>query len=306
MLLSVIIPTYNRSHCIQRALKSVAVQGIADLEVILGDDASTDDTIAKVLEIVSTAKIVRLEVNRGAAAARNAAIKIASGEFLAFLDSDDEWLPGKLEKQLDYLSAHPESGVCATGHFLETKEGERISFPGINPSDWRRELHSAQSFHGASTPVVRRSILESVGYQDEELRVLEDWDWMLRIAQKYPIHVISEKLTIIHENNPSDPDQTLLSMNYFLAKHHAEFLTGGSVHARYVISQHQENAARTLIRHNRLNEGAMMLLKSWWNAPLRNPATLGAFPLLVIDQMAGTRLLSEIMARRNRQQLRVR
>ncbi len=304
MLFSVIIPTYNRARCIRRALESVTAQGLEDLEVIIGDDASTDQTIAIVLEMMPGAKIVRLEVNQGAAAARNAAMRIASGEFLAFLDSDDEWLSGKLERQLAYLRANPSCAVCGAGYFLQTKEGARVSFPGRNPSDWRRELHGAQSFHGASTPLVRRSVLESVGFQDEELRVLEDWDWMLRIAQKHPIHVLSEILSVIHENNPSDADLTLRSMERFLIKHHDEFLRYGSAHARRVIAQHEENTARSLIRHARTPEGVKMLLRSWCHAPFRNPIMLAAFPVAAWDRLCGTSLLTEILARRNRQPLR--
>jgi glycosyltransferase involved in cell wall biosynthesis len=306
MLISVIIPTYNRSHCIRRALESVAVQEVGDLEVIIGDDASTDDTVERVLEILPSARIARLEVNRGAAAARNAAMRMATGDYLAFLDSDDEWLPGKLTSQLEYLRSHPECAACGSGHFLETKNGLRIDFPGVNPPDWRRELHCAQSFHGASTPLVRRSVLESVGFQDEELRVLEDWDWMLRISMDHPIHVLPEMLTVIHENNPSDADQTLLSMKRFLAKHAEEFHLYGVSHARHVVSQHQENAARTLIRHGRLTEGGGMLLRSWFHAPLRNPAIPAAFPLLAVDLLTGSNLLADLMTRRNRQQLRLR
>lgn len=306
MLLSVIIPTFNRASCIRRALESVSVQGISDLEVIIGDDASTDETIATVLKLLPEAKVVRLKVNRGAASARNAAMKLATGEFFAFIDSDDEWLPGKLERQLTYLHAHPDCGVCACGHYLQSKEVERIEFSGVNPPDWRRELHSAQSFHGASTPLVRRSVLESVGGQDEELRVLEDWDWMLRIAQKHSIHVLPEKLTVIHENNPSSPDQTVLSMERFLAKHREEFLRGGAAHAARVISQHEENSARTLLRHGRIKAGIKMLWRSWCHAPLRNPSMLAAFPLAALDRIFGANLLSSILASRNRQPLRQR
>jgi glycosyltransferase involved in cell wall biosynthesis len=306
MLFSVIIPTYNRSHCIRRALKSVGMQGGTDLEVIIGDDASTDETIAVVQEMMPEARIVKLDVNQGAAAARNVAMRIARGEFLAFLDSDDEWLPGKLESQLDYLRANPSCAVCATGYFLQTKEGRRVAFPGVNPSDWRKELHSAQSFHGASTPLVRRSILESVGLQDEELRVLEDWDWMLRIARNHPIHVLPEMFSVIHENNPSNPDYTLRSMERFLNKHRGEFLFYGSAHANRVIAQHEENTARSLIRHGRTKQGLYMLGHSWRHAPFRNPALLAAFPIAALDRIFGTSLLPEILARRNRQPLRQR
>lgn len=303
MLLSVIIPTFNRSHCIQRALESVAIQQMGDLEVIIGDDASTDETIPVILRILPDARIARLSVNRGAAAARNVAMKSATGEFLAFLDSDDEWLPGKLERQLQYLRDNPECAVCATGHVMCSGSGDRSDFSIKNPPEWqnwRCELHFAQSFHGASTPVVRRTVLERVGLQDEELRVLEDWDWMLRISQQYPIHVLPEMLTVIHENSPSDPDHTLQATNYFLSKHREEFLRYGAAHARRVVSQHYENAARNLFRNHRRGEGRRMLWESFLSAPLRNPFCLAAFPLALLDSIAGTNFLPEILARRSR------
>ena len=300
MLISVIIPTYNRAHCITRALASVKEQGISDLEVVIGDDASTDDTVAIVKALMPDAKVVCLPVNQGASAARNAALKLAKGDLLAFLDSDDEWLPSKLEQQIKFLQEHPEIGLCGSGHLLACKDGSMVEFPGKNPPDWRRELHSAESFHGACTPLLRRDVLEKVGLLDEKLRVLEDWDWMLRISREFKIHVLPEMLTVIHENNPSNPSHTLVSTDYFLSKHREEFLLYGETHAGRVISQHYENAARNLFRHHRTGEGCRMLWKSVMTAPMRNPLSLAAFPLAGVDSILGTSLLPEVLARRNR------
>lgn len=304
MVISIIIPTYNRAHCIGRALASVQSQRIEGLEVIIGDDASTDDTVTIVKALMSSVRVVRLESNQGAAAARNAALKLAKGELIAFLDSDDEWLPGKLEKQITFLREHPEVGLCGSGHILACKDGSRVEFLSKNPPEWRRSLHEAQSFHGASTPLMRREVLEKVGFLDEKLRVLEDWDWMLRIAREFRIHVLPEMLTIIHENNPSDPDHTVCATDYFLSKHRQEFLYYGPVHARRVISQHYENAARNIFRYHRTGDGCRMLWKSVLSAPLRNPFSLAAFPLAGIDSILGTQLLPEVLASRNRLPLR--
>ena len=300
MLISVIIPTYDRAHCIGRALASAKEQGISDLEIIIGDDASTDDTVAVVKALMPEAIVVCLPVNQGASAARNAALKLAKGDLIAFLDSDDEWLPGKLEKQIAFLCEHPEVGLCGSGHILACKDGSRVEFPGKNPLDWRRSLHGAQSFHGASTPLMRREVLEKAGFQDEKLRVLEDWDWMLRISREFRIYVLPEMLTIIHENNPSNPGYTLRSTEYFLSKHRDDFLQYGAAHARRMISQHYENAARNLFRHHRSTEGCRMLWKSVTSAPLRNPSSLAAFPLAGIDSVLGSKLLPKVLARRNR------
>lgn len=304
MLISVIIPAYNRAGCIARALESVKAQGITDLEVILGDDASTDPTVELTMTIMPSVKVARLTSNLGASAARNAALKLAKGDYIAFLDSDDEWLPGKLSSQIQFLKDHPEVGLCGSGHLLISRDGERIPYPGINPPDWRKELHVAESFHGASTSVVRREVLESIGLFDESLRVLEDWDWLLRISQKYAIHVLPEQLAIIHENNPSDADLTALSLGRFLSKHGGEFLIHGKAHAARVVSQHYENSARTFFRHQRPGEGCALLWKSWLAAPLRNPQSLAAFPLVAFDALLGTEVLPSLLAGRSRRRLR--
>jgi hypothetical protein len=305
MLISIIIPVYNRAASIGRAVESIKLQGMNDLEVILGDDASSDSTAEVAAAMLPDLKIASLSVNQGASAARNAALGIAKGDYIAFLDSDDEWLPGKLASQIRFLEEHPKVGLCGSGHLLVSREGERICYPGNNPPDWRKELHIAESFHGASTSVVRREVLESIGLFDERLRVLEDWDWLLRISQKYPIHVLPEQLAIIHENTPSDAVQTLRSLSCFLNKHVEEFRVYGSGHAANVISQHYENAARTFFRHGRSMEGCSLLWKSWRTAPLRNPQSLAAFPLAACDSLFGTNVLSGILAGRSRRRLRV-
>ena len=304
MLVSIVIPAYNRAHCIGRALESVKAQGIEELEVLVGDDASTDDTVAAVERLMPRARIVRLARNGGAAAARNAVLPLTQGEFIACLDSDDEWLPGKLKMQLEYLGSHPGVGLVGSGHILACRDGRRIVFPGKNPPDWRRELHTAESFHGACTPLMRREVLERVGLLDERLRVLEDWDWMLRISREFSIHVLPDPLTIIHENSPSNPDHTVASTGLFLEKHRDEFLEFGAVHASNVRSQHWENAARNLFRHGRTLEACGLLWKSVLSAPFRNPASLAAFPLALVDLISGSSLLAIVLARRSTLPLR--
>jgi len=297
--LSIVIPVFNRAHCIQRALESVRSQGLSDFELIIGDDASTDGTWELIRSRFPEARLARLETNCGAAAARNAALRLSTGGYLAFLDSDDEWLPGKLEAQLAFLETHPDVAACATSHVYELRDGRRRNVIVKNPMDWSVALQSGQAFHGASTPVVRRSVLESVGLQDESLRVLEDWDWMLRIAQKHNIHVLPEPLALIHENSPSNADFTLLATERFLAKHDRAFASRGQAHRQMIVSQHWENAARCFFRHSRNSEGCRCLWRSIRSAPARNASLPLAFPVALLDGFLGTCFLRRLLAARS-------
>jgi glycosyltransferase involved in cell wall biosynthesis len=294
-IVSVIVPAYNRAHLIGRALESLRVQTYRDFEVVLGDDASTDDTVAVARRACPDLKVARLSVNRGASSARNAAIRESRGRFLAFLDSDDEWLPEKLAVQMAYLETHPEVAVCACAYRKQWRDGRTSLVPAPHPADLTKALHSALDFHGASTPVVRREVLDDVGYQDEDLRILEDWDWILRISQKHRIDVLDEPLAVIHENNASPPDRMRDSTVIFLAKHSADFRRYGAAHRRRVISQQWENSAFNMFQHGRPGEGLRLLLRSLRHAPLRNPAAAILLPLGAIDAVTGTGLARKLL-----------
>jgi len=283
-------------------LESLQRQTYRDFEVVLGDDASTDDTVAVAQKNWPEIKVAQLPVNRGASSARNAAIRESRGRFLAFLDSDDEWLPEKLAVQIDYLQRHPEVAVCACAYRKQWRDGRSTLVPAPHPADLTKALHAALDFHGASTPVVRREVLDEVGYQDEGLRILEDWDWMLRISQKHRIEVLDEPLAIIHENNPSPPDRMRDSTVIFLAKHDADFRRYGAAHRRRVIAQQWENSAFNMFEHGRAGEGVRLLLRSLRHAPLRNPASAVLVPLGAVDAVAGTSFARKLLAWRRRSQ----
>ncbi|MBI3009552.1 MAG: glycosyltransferase family 2 protein, partial [Candidatus Omnitrophica bacterium] len=112
-LVSVIIPTYNRASMLREALESVRHQTVKDLEILVIDDGSTDETTQVVAGFGEPA-IYFKQLNQGVAAARNLGIRKSRGVFVAFLDSDDLWYPQKLERQIDYLSTHPDIGLLYT------------------------------------------------------------------------------------------------------------------------------------------------------------------------------------------------
>ena len=195
-MVSVIIPTYNRSGLVGEAIASVLAQQDAKFEVIVVDDGSMDDTVATLGSF--GAAIRRLwQPHGGVSSARNTGILAAGGEWLAFLDSDDLWLPRKLWMQLEFLRKHPEFKMCQTeetwvrdGHKLNPKKYHKKPRGYCFPQLLERCLVSP------SAVVIHREVFEVVGLFDESLPACEDYDLWLRIGYRYPIGLIDEALTI--------------------------------------------------------------------------------------------------------------
>jgi glycosyltransferase involved in cell wall biosynthesis len=193
--ISVIIPVFNRENTIERALDSVLSQTYFPMEIIVIDDASDDGT-AKILQrYIHEIKIFRQNINMGVSVARNRGIAEAKGEWIAFLDSDDEWFSHKLETQIKYLKNHPEI------HILQSEEQWIRNEKKVNPpvkyikkggKIFKNCLKTC--IVGPSTVICRRELLQEMRGFDENLTVCEDYDLWLRIAAKYPIPLIDEIL----------------------------------------------------------------------------------------------------------------
>lgn len=209
-LISVIIPTYNRSSLIARAVQCVLAQTYGRIETIVVDDGSTDDTEAVLKAFGSSIRYVRQE-NAGPGAARNRGIVLAHGELVAFLDSDDSWAPAKIERQVRLIdTAGPAVPCCLCNALLRFSDGStRSSFEnaliapslpeGIwdNPTDIliTRFLMFNQMF------MARRSVLERVGGFNERFRCLEDYDLALRLSFEGPWAFISEPLVVWNQGS---------------------------------------------------------------------------------------------------------
>jgi glycosyltransferase involved in cell wall biosynthesis len=197
MSVSVVIPTFNRCGFVGEAVASVCAQRGVEYEIIAVDDGSTDDTAA-VLENHFGARvhILRTE-NHGVAAARNLGVAASRGELIAFLDSDDLWLPGKLAAQTGFFAAHPEAEICQTEE-IWIRNGVRV-----NPCAHHRKP-SGDIFEPSlrlclvspSAVMLRRELFERVGGFDERLPVCEDYDLWLRIARDTPVWLIHQQLVV--------------------------------------------------------------------------------------------------------------
>ncbi len=184
---SVIIPTYNRAHLLARALDSVQAQTQPPLEIIVVDDGSEDETAALIQQCYPTVRYLH-QANRGVSAARNCGISQARGEWIALLDSDDEWLPERLTKQLQ-LAAN--AGDCPLVHSDEIwiRNGRRVNQMNkhAKAGGWIFQHCLPLCAISPSAALIRRSLFEVVGLFDESLPACEDYDLWLRICSRYPV-----------------------------------------------------------------------------------------------------------------------
>lgn len=197
--ISVVVPTFNSAGTVREALASVAAQRYDNLEMLIIDDGSTDATVAVVREACPAARVFQ-QANSGAAAARNAGMRAASGELIAFLDADDAWFEGKLDAQVAALEARAEVGFAFTSWLVAAQppdwnspaaQAMREGWPRpdeIDPqlSGW---LYSALLFDvviHTSTLLLRRELVRQAGFFDETLRRGQDYDYWLRMSRIAP------------------------------------------------------------------------------------------------------------------------
>lgn len=208
--ISVIIPTFNRPLKTTRAIASVLYQTAGDYEIIVVDDGSTDHTLETLAQFTGQVRVITHGRNYGVSAARNSGIIQSRSPLVAFLDSDDYWLPEKSAVQYRFMHSHPEVMVCQTeemwirnGRYANPKKKHR------KRSGWIFEPSLKRCLISPSAVMLRRSLIEEVGMFDASLPACEDYDLWLRILCRYPVPLIKEKLVV---KEGGHPDQ--LSVKY--------------------------------------------------------------------------------------------
>lgn len=194
---SIIIPTFNREKKIARAISSIFYQTYPDYEVFIIDDGSTDNTKNKVAQFGDRLTYIAHSSNLGVSAARNTGIKISSAPLIAFLDSDDYWLPAKLAAQVAFFMKHADEMACQTEE-VWIRRGRRVNprQKHMKPSGDIFERSLKLCVVSPSAVMLKRSLLEKVGLFDEDLPACEDYDLWLRIGSHYPVHLIREPLVV--------------------------------------------------------------------------------------------------------------
>jgi glycosyltransferase involved in cell wall biosynthesis len=231
---SVVIPAYNRAATIQAAVQSVLDQSFTEFELIVVDDGSTDNTL-DILDTIEHPKlrVLREKTNSGAGAARNRGIAAARAPWVAFQDSDDLWHREKLERQMARLEeeeAKANTPPIAVYCGMEIEETDGFRYVprrdlAHREGDVLPELVS-HSFISTQTLIVRRDILAAIRGFDENLRALEDWELMLRVAQRGPVALVDEPLVYqrFSDNSITNDQYCRVEARYLVVAKHAELI----------------------------------------------------------------------------------
>lgn len=215
MLVSVVIPTFNRAGMVAQAVRSVLDQTHRDLECLVVDDGSTDDTPAVLAGFGDSRLRVLSQPNRGVSAARNAGIAAATGDILALLDSDDLFLPEKIERQLAFLLAEG-LDVCQTQE-IWLRGGRRVN-PGARhakPSGVFFERAVEMCLVSPSCVMFTRRFIEAVGPFDESLPACEDYDLWLRSQPAWPVGLLDRPLTVKRGGRPDQLSNSVPGLDLF-------------------------------------------------------------------------------------------
>lgn len=224
-MISIIIPTFNREQTILRALRSVVAQSVSDWELIVVDDASTDNSIVLIEEffrnhhIENRSQLLKLANNQGVSFARNRAVELAKGEWLAFLDSDDEWLPHKLEAQLK-LAEERKDLVAIHGEEIWIRRGIRVN-----------QMKKHQKYGGyifdkclplcvisPSAAMLKKRVWDELGGMDETFPVCEDYDLWLKLTSLYEVGFVAEPIIVKHGGHECQLSHKYKAMDYYRVK----------------------------------------------------------------------------------------
>jgi len=198
--ISVIIPTYNRANLLPRAIKSVLSQTFKDFELIIVDDGSNDNTKRIVEEFQkrdSRVKYIWQKNSGGAASPKNNGIKNTQGNYIAILDSDDEWLPEKLQKQLELFenSSNQKKGfVSCHALVINEKSGKKFEYKTPRYKNVLKNILTQDYMGSGSGMLYKKSVFDNVGLFDENLKTGQDWEMRIRLAQKYDFDFVPEPL----------------------------------------------------------------------------------------------------------------
>jgi glycosyltransferase involved in cell wall biosynthesis len=265
-IVSVVIPTFNRAHKVVRAIRSVFYQTFTDYETIVVDDGSTDETKTAVSQFENRITYLAHRSNRGVSAARNTGILRSNAPFIAFLDSDDYWLPDKLAAQVEFFTHNPQALASQTEE-IWIRKGRRVN-PKKNHLKTSGDIFEPSlklCLVSPSAVMLKRSLVEKVGLFDENLPACEDYDLWLRIACHHPIYLIAKQLVVKEGGNSDQLSARHEGMDRFRIKALVKLIESGKLNEEQLevtlreLSRKCTIYGRGCLKRGRLEEGAFYL-----------------------------------------------
>jgi glycosyltransferase involved in cell wall biosynthesis len=270
--ISVIIPLYNRREEIGRAIASALRQSHAPHEILVVDDASGDGSAEAVAALGDKRiRLLRHGRNQGASAARNTGIAAAEGEWIALLDSDDEWAPEKLARQLDTLrtaSDVPAAGV--SGYVIrDYRTGEERGFAPAPEDTTLDALVWGCPLGVGSTLLAKRSVFAEIGPFATDLPRLEDWEWLMRYLPAHRLAVTTESLAVVHKASDPSRAQVVESLVRIRERHRGAWYRRAWVAGRKFDSTLLIEEAAAAHYEGANGRAALLALKAFAAYPLR-------------------------------------
>ncbi|MBB6485564.1 glycosyltransferase family A protein [Rhizobium lusitanum] len=279
---SVIIPTYNRARFIGAALESVLAQTFTDFELVLVDDGSTDETPEVVARYLDDPRVLYIKQNnRGRSQARNRALAVARGAYIAFLDSDDSYLPEKLAKQVAYLDSKSDVDMIYTSATCVDEAGKPLAVQAYNARE-EGDIYNLIAFFQPltitlPTVMVRRAVMDRVGGFDINMERFEDTDLWRRIAKSHRVGAMPEVTCLLttHDDNSlasQNPGKILRAIDYYITKVFRDDADRGMPSLRQGASRLCEYYGRALLlAADHRGKGLSLLTRAISYAPGRSP-----------------------------------
>ncbi len=253
-LISVIIPTYNRKALLERALRSVLCQKKTDFELIVADDGSNDGTNAVMPKQFPSIRYLRWDKQQGPSYARNRGVEAAKGRWIAFLDSDDEWKPGKLRAQLDFFAEYPDYRIAQTEE-IWIRNGVHV-----NPMRKHKKYGGAifekclpLCVISPSAVMLEKALFETSGGFDESLPACEDYDLWLRLSAKEPVGLIEKPYVIKYGGHEDQRSREFAAMDRFRIYALDKILSSGTLMPEQTVAAQQALDEKIRI----FNQGAL-------------------------------------------------
>jgi len=266
-IVSVIIPVWNRADVIAAAVDSVLAQTVDgwSVQLTVVDDASTDDLSGALRPYGERLACIRHETNKGAAAARNTGIAAAKGDLIAFLDSDDVWLPGKLAIQIAFLVKTGYAATCTACHLARPGAPDQLWPQYRTGAITRSQLVWGCFLSPGTTMLCRPQVFDAIGVFDTDLARHEDWDWLLRFTAQNELGFLAEPLARREPSPYANAQQVLSVLEAMEAKHQGSLPARERRHFKAALSF---EAGAAHYREGRWGAALRELIRSVWTVPI--------------------------------------